>query len=164
MLKIWEHDHQLWLHKDLGLKYPTSASARRDSNDTRHLKRDFRYPSRSSNRRPPQSIRPCIYRYSSLLSVAFFVLQTWIYNCITHSFIFLLLTSNIGPLSGFLDHTHTDTRRTPLDKWSARRPSPVARRPSAPTTQHINTRDKHSCPERDSNPRQQQRSNLRPTP
>jgi hypothetical protein len=93
MSKIWEHDHELWLHKDLGLKYPTYASARRDSNDTRHLKRDFRYPSRSSNRRPLHYISPCIYRYSSLLRVAFFVLQTWIHNCIIHSFIHFPVTN-----------------------------------------------------------------------
>jgi hypothetical protein len=44
--------------------------------------------------------------------------------------------------------------RTPLDELSARRRGLYLHR----TTQHINTRDKHPCPQRDSNPRPQQPS------
>jgi hypothetical protein len=47
--------------------------------------------------------------------------------------------------------------RTPLDEWSARRRDLYLHR----TTQHINTRDNHPCPERDSNPRPQQPSGRR---
>jgi hypothetical protein len=41
---------------------------------------------------------------------------------------------------------------TPLDDWSARRKGLYLHR----TTQHINTSDKHPCPQRDSNPWSQQ--------
>jgi hypothetical protein len=64
------------------------------------------------------------------------------------------------PFQGFLI-THIPTHgRTPLDEWSARRRDLYLHR----TTQHINTRDKHPCPERDLNPRPQQPSGLRPSP
>jgi hypothetical protein len=50
---------------------------------------------------------------------------------------------------GFLDHIQFDTySTTPLDELSARRRGLYLHR----TTQCINTRDKHSCPQRDSNP------------
>jgi hypothetical protein len=64
------------------------------------------------------------------------------------------------PFPGFLI-THIQTHgRTPLDEWSARRRDLYLHR----TTQHINTRDKHPCPQRDSNPRPQQTSGRRTTP
>jgi hypothetical protein len=67
-------------------------------------------------------------------------------------------TAQIGPWPPplrFLNHTELDTRsRTPLDEWSHRRRRLCLHR----TTQHINTRDKHPCPDRDSNPRSQQPS------
>jgi hypothetical protein len=51
------------------------------------------------------------------------------------------------PFRGFL-FTHIQTHgRTPLDEWSARRRNLYLHR----TTQHINTRDKHPCPERGHN-------------
>jgi hypothetical protein len=57
--------------------------------------------------------------------------------------------------------THIQTHgRTLLDEWSARRRSLYLHR----TTQHINTTDKHPCPQRDSNPRPQQPSDRRLTP
>jgi hypothetical protein len=57
--------------------------------------------------------------------------------------------------------THTQTHgRIPLDEWSARRRGLYLHR----TTQHIDTRDKHPCPQRDSNPRRQQPSGRRPMP
>jgi hypothetical protein len=51
---------------------------------------------------------------------------------------------------------------TPLDEWLARRKGFYLHR----TTQHSYTRDKHPCPEWDSNPRSQQPSgqDLRPRP
>jgi hypothetical protein len=49
--------------------------------------------------------------------------------------------------------THIQTHgTTPLDEWSARRRGLYLHR----TTKHINTTDKHPCPERVSNPRSQQ--------
>jgi hypothetical protein len=54
-----------------------------------------------------------------------------------------------GPLAS-LEHTHIQTHgRTPLDECSARCRDLHLHR----TTQHINTSDKHPCPERHSNPR-----------
>jgi hypothetical protein len=50
--------------------------------------------------------------------------------------------------------------RTSLGEWSARRKVLYLHR----TTQHINTSDKHPCPQRDSNPRSQHPSGRRPTP
>jgi hypothetical protein len=50
--------------------------------------------------------------------------------------------------------------RTPLDKWSGLRRGLYLNR----TTQHINTRDKHLCPQRDSNTRSHQQSDRWPTP
>jgi hypothetical protein len=71
-------------------------------------------------------------------------------------------TAQIGPWLPFwgfsITHNYTNGR-TPLDKWSARRRGLYLHR----TTQHKNTRDKHPCPERDSNPRSQQPSGRRPT-
>jgi hypothetical protein len=58
-------------------------------------------------------------------------------------------------------HNLIKTRgRIPLDEWSARRKVLYLYR----TTQLINTRDKHPCSHRDSNPRPQQPSGRRPTP
>jgi hypothetical protein len=68
--------------------------------------------------------------------------------------------SNVGPLLGFLCSHTVRHGRTPPDEWSARRRNLYLHR----TTQHINTRDKHPCPQRDSNPRYQQPSGRRPTP
>jgi hypothetical protein len=59
----------------------------------------------------------------------------------------------------FLNHTQTHSR-TPLDQWSARRRDLYLHR----TTQHINTRDKHPCPQRDSNPRTQRPRGRRSKP
>jgi hypothetical protein len=59
--------------------------------------------------------------------------------------------------------THIQTHgRTPLDEWSARRRDLYLHR----TTQHINTRDKDSCLQRDSNrdPSSQTAADLRPKP
>ena len=56
--------------------------------------------------------------------------------------------------STFVDHTlHTTVGRTPLDEGSAR-----------PSTWHHTTltRNKHPCPQRDSNPQSQQASGRRP--
>jgi hypothetical protein len=65
-----------------------------------------------------------------------------------------------APFRGFCDHTYKTHRRTPLEEWSARLRDLYLHR----TTQHINTTDKHPCPEQDSNPRPQQLSGRRPTP
>jgi hypothetical protein len=59
---------------------------------------------------------------------------------------------------GFCDHTQLYT--PPVDEWSSRHRGLYLHR----TTQHINTTDKHPCPQRDSNPRSQQQSGRRPTP
>jgi hypothetical protein len=84
-----------------------------------------------------------------------------------HLTLFTFLIWLQGPFSlalvsllGFL-WSHIQTHgRTPLDEGSARRRDLYLHR----TTQHINTRDKHPCPERNSNPRFQQPSRRRPTP
>jgi hypothetical protein len=61
----------------------------------------------------------------------------------------------------FPDHTHTQTHsRTPLDRWSARSRGLYLHR----TTQHIKTRDKYPCLQRDSNPRSRQPTGYRLTP
>jgi hypothetical protein len=52
------------------------------------------------------------------------------------------------PFRGFLITYIQTNGRTPLDEWSARRRDLNLHR----TTQHIDTTDKHPCPERDSNP------------
>jgi hypothetical protein len=87
-------------------------------------------------------------------------------NCSTvcwfhHSFIFLSFPS--GTYGPFLVSVITHILRYTvglLDEWSARRRDLYLHG----TTQHINTTDNHSCPERDSNPRTQQSSGRRPTP
>jgi hypothetical protein len=60
-------------------------------------------------------------------------------------------TAQIGPwppsLSLLITQNYTHGR-TPLDEWSARLRGLYLHR----TTQHINIRDKHPCPGRDSNP------------
>jgi hypothetical protein len=61
---------------------------------------------------------------------------------------------------GFLTTHNYIYGRTPLDGSSARCSGLYLHR----TTQHINTRDKRQCPERDSNPRSQQPSGCRPRP
>jgi hypothetical protein len=76
----------------------------------------------------------------------------------------------IFPVGSQLEHrapfgvsviTHTKTHgRTPRDEWSARHRGLYLHM----TTQHTDTRDKHPCSERDSNPRSQQPSGRRPTP
>jgi hypothetical protein len=53
--------------------------------------------------------------------------------------------------SFLIAHIHQTHGRTPLDKWSARRRGLYLHG----TKQHINTRDKHPCPQRDSNSRSQ---------
>jgi hypothetical protein len=58
----------------------------------------------------------------------------------------------------FLYHTQTHGR-TLLDKWSASSKGLYLHR----ITQHVNTRDKHSCPQRNSNPRYQKPSGRRHT-
>jgi hypothetical protein len=64
------------------------------------------------------------------------------------------------PFRGFLI-THIQTHgRTPLYELSARLRDFYLQR----TTQYINSKNKHPCPERDSNPRPQQPSGRRPTP
>jgi hypothetical protein len=88
-------------------------------------------------------------------------------HTLNHSFIHLSNSSiaEIGPwpppFFRFLNFTELDTHgRTPLDESSPRHRGLYLHR----TTQHINTRDKHPCHERDSNPRSQQPGGRRPTP
>jgi hypothetical protein len=61
--------------------------------------------------------------------------------------------------SGFLDHIQL--KHTVGILWTSDEPVAEA---SIYTTQHINTRDKHPCPQRDSNPPPQQLSCRRHTP
>jgi hypothetical protein len=66
---------------------------------------------------------------------------------------------DLGRLTLFRNLINTHGR-TPSDEWSARRKGLYLHR----TTQHINTTDKHPCPQRNSNQRSQQPSGRRPTP
>jgi len=79
-------------------------------------------------------------------------------------YLFIYLFWHCGPMWAivssfmrFLDHTQwcTTLGRTPLDEWSAHR------RDFYLTT---HTRDRHQCPQQDSNPQSQQASGNRPMP
>jgi hypothetical protein len=90
-------------------------------------------------------------------------LTTYVPNGTTDIIILLWLQPTLSLVLllywGFL-MTHIYTHgRTPLDEWPACRRDLYLHR----TTQHINTTDKHTCPQRDSNQWSQQRSGRRPT-
>jgi hypothetical protein len=115
----------------------------------------------------------CLFVFLYLLylsSLPFFFLNLWLLCnwlwTVKSSFIHShALIIQDGPLASLLgvsrSHTYNYTHgRTPLDELSARRSDLCLHR----TTHHINTRDKHPCPERDWNPRPQQPSGRRPTP
>jgi hypothetical protein len=107
---------------------------------------------------PSSSVFPCQYiippSFSKLISSG---------ECVIFFFnLGLFLTTEVFPQPFRFSWSHTiDTYdRTPLDEWPARSRGLYLHR----TTRHRNTRDKHPCPQRDSNTRPQQPSGRRPTP
>jgi hypothetical protein len=85
----------------------------------------------------------------------------YIYLFIYLFYLGLFLTTDVFPQPFRFSWSHTiyTYGRTPLDEWPARRRGLYLHR-----TQHRNTRDKHPCPQRDSNPRPQQPSGRRHAP